>query len=63
MAEKHYGVKDNDDSFITADTEPSYDSRGMYYKMWAKSKEMIDQGGNGIIFAFKTYEDGTIVEY
>ncbi|MDB3376225.1 hypothetical protein [Clostridioides difficile] len=63
IAEKHYGVKDNDDSFITADTEPSYDSRGMYYKMWAKSKEMINQGGNGIIFAFKTYEDGTIVEY
>ena len=31
--------------------------------MWAKSKEMIDQGGNGIIFVFKTYEDGTIIEY
>ena len=63
IAEKYYGVKENTDSFITADTEPSYDSRGMYYKMWAKSKEMIDQGGNGIIFVFKTYEDGTIIEY
>lgn len=61
--EYYYGVKDHPNDYIDADPEPKYDSKGMYYKMWAKSKEMIDQGGNGIIFAFKTYEDGTIVEY
>lgn len=63
IAEEYYGVKNHPNDYIDADTEPKYDSKGMYYKMWAKSKEMIDQGGNGIIFAFKTYEDGTIVEY
>lgn len=62
IAEEYYNIKNNSDVFITADTEPKYDSRGMYYMMWAKSKEMIEQGGNGIIFLFKTYEDGTIVE-
>lgn len=62
IAEDYYGIKNHPNDFISIDLEPQYDNRGMYYRMWAKSKEMIEQGGNGIIFSFKTYEDGTIVE-
>lgn len=62
IAEDYYSIKNHPNDFISADSSPKYDSRGMYYLMWAKSKEMIEQGGNGIVFSFKLYEDGTIVE-
>lgn len=62
IAEDYYGIKNHQNDYVDADTEPKYDSKGMYYKMWVKSKEIIEQGGNGIAFSFKTYEDGTIVE-
>lgn len=62
IAEDYYGVKNDKNNFISANSDPNYDSRGMYYFMWAKSNKMIEQGGNGILFSFKLYEDGTIVE-
>lgn len=62
MSEDYYGIKNHQNDFISANSEAQYDGRGMYYQMWAKSKEMIEQGGNGIVFSFRIYEDGTIIE-
>lgn len=62
LAEEYYNIKDHPNDFITADPEPRYDSIGKYYKLFVKSKEMLEQGTNGILFSVLVYENGSIVE-
>ena len=62
IAEDYYDIKDHPNDFVTADMEPRYDGKGKYYKLFLKSKEMLEQGTNGILFAILVYDDGTVVE-
>lgn len=62
IAENYYGIKNHPNDFVTANTEPDWDDKGMYYVVYLKSKEMIEQGGNGILFSVRVYGNGTLVE-
>ena len=62
IAENHYGIKNHPNDFVTANIEPDWDDNGMYYVVYLKSKEMIEQGGNGILFSVRVYGNGTLVE-
>ena len=62
IAENYYNSKDDEDIFYEYDTEAKLDNKGVYYKVFVKSKDMQEQGGNGTLFAILVYEDGTVVE-
>ena len=62
IAEKHYNSKGDGDTYYQYDTEAKYDSKGVYYKVFVKSKSMLEQGGSGTLFVIQVYDDGTVVE-
>lgn len=62
IAENYYWIKNHADNFVAANMEPDWDDNGMYYVAYIKSKEMMEQGGNGILFTVRVYGNGTLVE-